>query len=393
MRILFVTMHLPGPTCAHAGGVVDFNTLRFLARDHELSLLSFALPGQEGALAPLRPHCAEITLVPWGLPFAQKLRKLLRILARDPLHARRPCWYEMRAAVQDAVRRDDFDLVHVSYPELFYLAPSVRGPVTVAYEMEVGFFPPFNDYLLEPCIPQRWRHYLKYRLKRAQELRRLEAFDHVVALSESERALLHQHRPWLEISIVPPVTHVARFAEIPIRKAGRNLVFVGAMARPVNERSILYFCEEILPLIRQQVPDVQLYIVGKAPSERVRRLAGDGVTVTGWVDDIGAYYERATVVVAPMKYGGGLITKNLDAMAAGRPLVTTTLGQRGIGANGHCLAVADAPALFAARTVELLINDRLWFEVARAGRAFVLREYSEARVAARTTEVYRGMLH
>jgi glycosyltransferase involved in cell wall biosynthesis len=164
------------------------------------------------------------------------------------------------------------------------------------------------------------------------------------------------------------------------------------MARPANERSIRYFCREILPLIRQEVPDVTLYIVGQAPPASVRDLAGDDVVVTGWVDDIGAYYERATVVISPMRYGGGLITKNLDAMAAGRPLVTTSLGGRGIGANGRCMAVADEPGSFAARTVELLTDDARWFEMARAARAFVLREYSEERVAARTEHVYRTIL-
>jgi glycosyltransferase involved in cell wall biosynthesis len=117
----------------------------------------------------------------------------------------------------------------------------------------------------------------------------------------------------------------------------------------------------------------------------VQRLGREpGVVVTGFVDRLEPYYERATLLVSPLRVGGGIISKNLDAMAAGCPVVTTTIGNEGIGATpGVEVLTADTPGAFAAAVLSLLRSSEAGRRLADAARVFVQERYSiEASLAA-----------
>jgi glycosyltransferase involved in cell wall biosynthesis len=133
-------------------------------------------------------------------------------------------------------------------------------------------------------------------------------------------------------------------------------VFTGSMDWLPNEDAMVYFCHDILPRIAAAVPDVTLSIVGRAPTARVRGLARDGaVEVTGRVDDVRPSLQAATVVIVPLRIGGGTRLKIFEAMAAGRAVVSTTVGAEGLEARpGRDLLVADGADAFADAVVALL---------------------------------------
>src|SRR5207302_967431 len=141
----------------------------------------------------------------------------------------------------------------------------------------------------------------------------------------------------------------------PGARGGAELLFVGAMHRDANVDAIRHFCDAVLPRVRAEVPEARLTIVGADPPAEVRRLAASpGVQVTGFVEALEPYYARATAFVSPLRIAGGIPGKNLDAMAAGCPIVTTTLGNEGLGATpGEHLLTADTPGDFAAAVVRL----------------------------------------
>jgi polysaccharide biosynthesis protein PslH len=172
-----------------------------------------------------------------------------------------------------------------------------------------------------------------------------------------------------------------------------HLLFVGAMNRDVNADAVIGFCREILPLVRKEAPSVRLTIAGAAPTERVQRLAREpGVVVTGFVDRLEPYYERATLLVSPLRVGGGIISKNLDAMAAGCPVVTTTIGNEGIGATpGVELLTADTPAEFAAAVLSILRSSETGRRLAAAARVFVQERHSVAASLAALEREHRAL--
>ena len=159
----------------------------------------------------------------------------------------------------------------------------------------------------------------------------------------------------------------------------RNLLFVAGFAHPPNEDAAEWFVREVLPLIRMGYPGIHLYLVGSNPSAAVLALQGEGITVTGFVsdDELAKHYETARVVVAPLRYGGGMKGKVIEAMRFGVPCVTTSAGIQGLAETGGFLAAADAPAEFASLALRYLGDDAEWRRVSATAQGFVRSHFTE----------------
>jgi glycosyltransferase involved in cell wall biosynthesis len=164
-----------------------------------------------------------------------------------------------------------------------------------------------------------------------------------------------------------------------------SLVFVGNLDSAANVAGVHYFYREILPLIRQACPTVRWYVVGANPPPDVLALAADPcVSVTGFLDDVRPYLERASIVVSPMISGSGIKNKVLEAWAMGKAVVSTPLGCAGLRAVDHTnIAIAMGRRKFAELTITLLHRPDLAATLGRAGRQTVERYYSWDAQAAR----------
>jgi glycosyltransferase involved in cell wall biosynthesis len=170
-------------------------------------------------------------------------------------------------------------------------------------------------------------------------------------------------------------------------------MFIGSMSYPPCIDAALYFCNEILPLIRRAVPGVSCHIVGRDPPSEVRRLTGPGLVVTGRVPDVVPCYRESTVCVVPLRAGGGTRLKILEAMALGRPVVSTTIGCEGLDVvHGEHLLIADTPEAFATSTVRLVTQPALARSLCANARQLVEARYSWDPIANRLMEVYEGMV-
>lgn len=171
-----------------------------------------------------------------------------------------------------------------------------------------------------------------------------------------------------------------------------SLVFTGVMDYRPNVEGVRWFVEHVFPRIRSQVPAARVFIVGNRPTAEVRRLERHrGVSVTGFVPDIRDYLAGATACVAPLRIARGIQNKVLEAMAMGRPVVTTPAAYEGIQAtSGTDLVVADTEEAFATATVELLQNPAHAARIGRNARACVERRYSWATNLRVLEEIFTG---
>jgi glycosyltransferase involved in cell wall biosynthesis len=162
-----------------------------------------------------------------------------------------------------------------------------------------------------------------------------------------------------------------------------EIVFTGSMDWHPNEDAMRYFIDAILPLLRREVPEVSLTIVGRNPSPQLRDAAATaGVAVTGTVDDVRPYIRRAAVYVVPLRIGGGTRLKIFEALAMGKAVVSTSIGAEGLPLQeGVHILRADDPAAFAAKVLELLRDGTRRRELGTAGRRLMEQEYSWSRVA------------
>ena len=165
----------------------------------------------------------------------------------------------------------------------------------------------------------------------------------------------------------------------PVPRAGRprrpEVVFVGNFWHAPNLDGVRWFAERVWPTVRAARPDAVFSIAGSRMGPEVRRLAEvEGIETLGFIDDIGALYERAAVAVAPLRFGAGVKGKVVEALAAGLPVVATTIATEGLGlTDGVDLLVADDAEVFATRLIGLLDDPAAGARLGSSGRDAIAR--------------------
>lgn len=205
----------------------------------------------------------------------------------------------------------------------------------------------------------------------------LHRYDSVVTVSDEDAGLL----PGATV-VVPNGVDLEAFRPSPLPGAPR-LLFTGTMSYLPNVDGVRWFCAEVLPLVAEQVPDVVLEVVGRDPVPEISALAdGTRVVLHANVPSIAPYLAGARVCLVPLRIGTGSRLKALEAMAAGRPTVGTTVGLAGLELDGQA-AVADQPQEMAAQIVRLLRDDVAAQELATGGRAHVEHRFGWDAVGGR----------
>jgi glycosyltransferase involved in cell wall biosynthesis len=184
----------------------------------------------------------------------------------------------------------------------------------------------------------------------------LRKFHHVIAVSENDRQQMLAMCPSCPISVVPTGVDTTKYVVAPPASADPpQIVFLGSMDWEPNIDAVIYFCREIFPRVRAAVPNAKFQIVGRNPHSPVRQLASDYVEVTGTVPSVVGYLRDATVVVVPLRIGGGTRLKIFEAMAMGKAVVSTSIGAEGLGIkDGQDLILADEAPSFAEATIRIL---------------------------------------
>ncbi len=202
--------------------------------------------------------------------------------------------------------------------------------------------------------------------------------DMVIAITEEDSGVLLKECFGLNIRIIPNIHRIVP----PVDTAAKEqLIFVGGFRHEPNADAVLYFCKDILPLIRERVQEVKFAIVGSNPPEQIKELANDFIAVTGYVRSVTPYLQKSYISVAPLRYGAGMKGKIGEAMAHGIPVVTTSIGGLGMGlVNRENAMIADNPGDFADSVIELMQNHNLYRKIQRGALEHVRNNYTEVEV-------------
>jgi O-antigen biosynthesis protein len=193
---------------------------------------------------------------------------------------------------------------------------------------------------------------------RKKELNIYKQADFIWAVTDEDRDVLLTEDHRLNIDIIP---NIHKFKVVNRENIENNsLLFIGNFTHQPNEDAVVYFCEDVLPLIQKEIPRLVFYIVGNAPTAIVKALANETVRVVGWVPDTTPWLSRCHVSVVPLRYGGGMKGKVGEAMSSGIPVVTTPVGVQGMDVvNGKEILVSNSNEEFAYNVVELLRDEVL----------------------------------
>jgi len=236
------------------------------------------------------------------------------------------------------------------------------------------------------------RAWLNGQMMRRWEPRYAEQFDQCITVSELDRKLLIAANPRLRVDVVSNGIDTKLYQPLVLKKKQPSLLLIGNMSYPPNADSAIWFCKEILPLIHRSIDRIQVWIVGLSPPPEVKKLSINNVHVTGRVEDVLPYYRRSTICVVPLRAGGGTRGKILEAMALGRPVISTSIGCEGLDVvdNRHLL-VADDPQQFAEKTIRLLVDRDLYQRIVTEARKFVVARYDWDLAANKLLDIYSNI--
>lgn len=226
------------------------------------------------------------------------------------------------------------------------------------------------------------------------EARACEQASLCLAITEEDAQRVRRLAPDAQVSVSPAGVDLERYYPQPMDEEPGTVVYVGALNWPPNVDSVRWFRNELWPRIQKDEPTARWIIVGKDPPADILRWPEEdrSIAVTGFVDDVRAYLHRASVVVVPLRSGGGMRLKILEAMAAGKAVVSTPLGAEGIPAsNNEEIVLAPADRTFAAAVVRLLRQGVDRKRIGKAARAWV-EQYGWNRIAENLEREYSALL-
>jgi polysaccharide biosynthesis protein PslH len=386
MKILWLKSDLLLPL-DKGGKLRSWHLMRHLAMAHEITYLSFFDPDLNSP-SDVR-GMSEVAQRVEVIPRREPRKRSLGFYAQAAWHLLDPQPYAVgkyrsrafRDRLQQLLAQEAFDLVVSDFLPPIVNMPSCLGCPSVLFTHNVE--------------AEIWRRHAEVatgavarRLLRVQHARMLrferhalERFDGVLAVSDQDRdtfARLYGDTLKRPAHVVPTGVDTEYFSPAPGPTPDTpSLVFTGSMDWLPNEDAIVFFCQTILPLIRRDLPDVQLSVVGRAPTPMVRKLAEEsGIRVTGRVDDVRPYMRDAAVYVVPLRIGGGTRLKIFEAMAMGKAVVSTTVGAEGLPVrHGEHLLLADDPDAFAQSVVRLFHERSTRERIGTAARALVAERY------------------
>ncbi len=398
MKILWVKTDFLHPT-NRGGQIRTLETLRQLHANNEVHYVAYNDPAQPEGLARASEYSYKAYPVNRPIPPRGSPRFFVQLalnsVSRLPLAVGRYASREMREQVASLVRAHRFDSVVCDFLSVAPNIPDLSRAVLFQHNVETVIWRRHAEHASSPVR----RAYFRLQANRMFRCERdaCRSAAHIVAVSENDATQMKDLFGVTRVSPVSTGVDIAYFARPASRRvpddASRSIVFVGAMDWMPNIDGARWFTQQVLPLIRQRRPGVKLILAGRSPAEELKAFtaADPLIEVTGTVPDVRPYLWDAAISIVPLRIGGGTRLKIYEAMAAGVPVVSTSIGAEGLAVeDGGNISIADTPELFATRCLALLDCPEKAKQLAAAALSLVTDRFSWAQVGRQFESILRS---
>jgi len=382
LKLLFLANRIPYPP--YRGDKLKiYNLAKRLRHSHELILLTFVETEEDYQYkAELEKVFKEVHLV-----YQPKWRSALNCLAavwdKTPLQV----LYFRSAAMQQKLKavlaQHTFDAVHVQHLRMSpYLADMSDIPRILDLPDAFSLYWERRKKMQANPLKKIFENIEQARVLKYE--RTMPAhYDMSLVCSQEDLEYLQRKQGISNIHLLPNGVDLDTFtAQNHDYSHNHTLLFTGNMDYAPNVDAVVYFVQEVLPQIREKIPQVKFIIAGQRPVKKVADLASDHVSVTGFIKDLATVYNSASVVVAPLRFGAGTQNKVLEAMAMGVPVVCSNIGFKGLGiTSGEGAIMQTDPKAFAASVVELLSSEALRKEVGVKGMQVIKNRFGWDAIA------------
>ncbi|MFB3882153.1 MAG: glycosyltransferase family 4 protein [Armatimonadota bacterium] len=387
MRVMLVSPFLPYPPVA-GGHRQAWTWLTHLAQDHPVAFVGFHEREAEAAnTGEVSRHCA-----------------VARIRLRQPTPhaycsvAQAPRWVsefyseELAQDIREVAAEFRPEVVQFLHTNMGQYRSCVDGAATVMTALEVAFVAHRRRIAATGGVER-----LQARLEWLRMLRHETALfrqaDHVIAVSEHDAGIVRAVAGHSRVTAVPPGVEREQLAPRPRDPERGRVLYLGHMEHLPNLEGLIHLYRDIWPAVRAAAPGSRLTIAGGGTQEQMGRVAPDALAamqrdpsleIAGFVPDLRALMDRCVALAAPLRLGSGVRNKVIEAMAAGLPVVTTSLGAEGLAVEHEReLLIADGATRFAGELVRVLKDEGLQHRLSEAGRALVARDHDNERLTKR----------
>lgn len=392
MRVVFISWWWPYPA-SNGSKIRIYNLLRHLAESHKVYLLSFAEPDEATLeqVAHLSEFCQHVEIVPKPTYQPDSFRSQIGYFSRWP----RSLIDTYSETMAQHVRRwgAQADIIIGSQQQTLRYLELVPHVPALLEEIEVTGF---HDRVRRAGgAGERLRAQMTV-TKLENALRRLlQRGVAMTVVSAQEQEYLRTIAPnGAHIEVIPNGIDTQVYQPEGIPPVPNTLLYSGAVTYSANYDAVAFFVHDVLPLVRQRVPDICFTVTGSTGDVDVSALmAQPGVRFTGYLPEMAHTVQSSWAVVVPLREGGGTRLKILEALAMGTPVVSTPKGAEGLNVHpGTDILIADEPEAMADMICALLGDEALRTRLAQAGRQVVVKEYDAAIIGRRFVELIEAFV-
>lgn len=381
MRILWVKTDFLHPT-TRGGQIRTLETVRRLHQKHELHYIAFEDPAQPEGPRKAPEYCSRFFQVPHYVPekkltspaFAGQL--VAGLLSPLPVAVNRWRSQAMRREIERLTIEHRYDSIVCDFLFPAPNLPDLSRAVLFQHNVEAQIWRRHQQHAGN--VFRRWYFHLQAGRMEAYERSVCQKVRRVIAVSEADARQMRDLYGVKDIAAVDTgvdTQFFARPSDPPESKA--DIVFLGSMDWMPNIDGVQWFVREILPVLHARRPETSVAIVGRKPSPEIMALAGGKVHVTGTVPDVRPWLWGSKLSIVPLRIGGGTRLKIYESMAAGVPVVSTTVGAEGLEIHdGKNIAIADSAQAFAQRCLDLLDSAQARLSMSAIASRMVADRYS-----------------
>jgi glycosyltransferase involved in cell wall biosynthesis len=361
MRILFLSPWHPYPP-DNGARLRIFHILKGLSEAHEITLMTFAEKDRLHSRSELERMCRKVIILPKKDYDSRSRKAILGYLISKPRVLVDRYVPEMAQLIDNELSRGEYDLVIASN---IYMADYIErssGVPAIFEEAEVGVF---TDAVSKSgSLMKRTRSQLTLSKLQSYFQDRLPHFEYCTVVSNEEKELLGNLVPnYKNIQVIPNGVSLTSYEPVHQNPEEGKLLFTGSLTFEPNLQAMKWFAREVLPLVKQSRPDVQLIITGDHGGNNT--FGDTSISFSGYVDDIRPLIASAWISIAPIFSGGGTRLKILEAFGLKTPVIATSKGAEGLEVqHGKHILIADTPGAFARETIRLLNDAKLRAEIA-----------------------------
>ncbi|MDT5159247.1 MAG: polysaccharide biosynthesis protein PslH [Acidobacteriota bacterium] len=390
MRILWLKTELLHPV-DKGGKIRTYQMLKALKREHYVTYLTLDDgTADSDAVERATEYCHELVRIrhstreKFSAGFYAELAA--NLFSPLPYFMKKYESAEMRREVAERARAGDFDVLVCDFLNPAVNVPHALPVPTVLFQHNVEAMIWKRHYEVQTHPLKKAYLYGQWRKAFAYERAACRQFDMVVTVSRDDTETIRRDYGVPNVSDVPTGVDTEFFRPVEgVSVEPDSLVFTGSMDWLPNEDAIQFFTREIMPLIRERRPEVKLTVVGRKPYASLLELSkrDPSIIVTGRVEDVRPFMERAAAYIVPIRIGGGTRLKIYEAMAMEKPVVSTTVGAEGLPVrDGQDLLIADTPRAFADAVVRVLTDAELACKLGERSASTVREQFGWDKVAA-----------